>query len=158
MDESQSAFLERMFMENYSDLETFAYRFFKNQELAQDAVQETFLIAQIKIDQLMACPVPRGWLFNTLKNVNGNVYKQRQRLEDMVQEEDYDAAEPMELSVLTEYQGAIPTEDLQLLIWIYCDEDTYTDVAERLSISLAACKKRVQRAKSKLKEALVEKI
>lgn len=158
MDESKNDFLERMFLENYSDLEAFAYRFFKNRELAQDAVQETFLIAQIKIDQLMASPIPRGWLFNTLKHVNGNTYKRQKQLDAMVQEEDYDAAEPMELSVLTEYQGAIPDEDLRLLIWIYCDEDTYADVAERLGISLAACKKRVQRAKAKLKDALVEKI
>lgn len=64
----------------------------------------------------------------------------------------------MELSVLTEYQGAIPAEDLQLLIWIYCDEDTYADAAQRLGSSLAACKKRIQRAKLKFKEALNEKV
>lgn len=158
MDESKSAFLERIFMENYSDMESFARRFFQNEDIAQDAVQETFLVAQIKIEQLIVSPEPRGWLFNALKNVCGNIYKQQKHLAAIVPEEDYNAAEPMELSVLTEYQGAIPAEDLQLLIWIYCDEDTYADAAQRLGISLAACKKRIQRAKLKFKEALNEKV
>lgn len=158
MDESKSAFLERMFMENYSDMESFARRFFQNEDIAQDAVQETFLVAQIKIEQLIVSPEPRGWLFNALKNVCGNIYKQQKHLAAIVPEEDYDAAEPMELSVLTEYQGAIPAEDLQLLIWIYCDEDTYADAAQRLGSSLAACKKRIQRAKLKFKETLNEKV
>ena len=154
MDNSKKAFLEKLFLENYSYMEYYAARFFRNKDLAQDVVQETFLIAQIKIDQLMESSSPKGWLFNTLKNVIGNTYKQQKRLADMVSIEECDLATNMEVSIKTTYQSMISNEDLQILIWVYCEGWPYADVAKRLGIGLDACKKRIQRARLKFKNAL----
>lgn len=79
-------------------MEYYAARFFKNQDLAQDVVQETFLIAQAKIEQVMESPSPKGWLFNTLKNVIGNTYKQQKRLANMIPIEDCELPTDMEIS------------------------------------------------------------
>lgn len=135
-------------------MEYYATRFFKNRDLAQDVVQETFLIAQTKIDQLMESASPKGWLFNTLKNVIGNTYKQQKRLADMVSIQDYDIPIDMEISVKSTYESMISNDDLQLLIWIYCDGWPYADVAKHLGIGLDACKKRIQRARIRFKNAL----
>ena len=55
-----------------------------------------------------------------------------------------------------EYEGIISKNDLDLLIWIYCDEMSYQEVADKLSISLSACKKQIQRAKQKFQQAIEE--
>lgn len=153
MDKAKKEFLEKLFLENYSFMEYYATRFFRNQDLAQDVVQDTFLIAQAKIDRLMESESPKGWLFNTLKNVIGNTYKQQKRLADMVSIDDCDIPTTTELSVEATYHSMIPEEDLQLLIWVYCEERPYSEVAQRLGISLAACKKRIQRARLKFRAA-----
>ena len=154
MDNSKKEFLERLFLENYSHMEYYAMRFFKNKDLAQDVVQETFLIAQLKIDQLMDSSAPRGWLFNTLKNVIGNTYKQQKRLADMVSIQDCEIPTNMEVSVETTYESMVSNEELQVLIWVYCEGWSYAEVAKRLGIGLDACKKRIQRARLRFKAAL----
>lgn len=156
MENAKKAFLEDLFLKNYAAMESYAARFFQNRDIAQDVVQETFLIAQIKLDTLMASPAPRGWLFNTLKNVIGNTYRQQKRLRQLVPLGDRDRSGPLELPLETKYGALISEEDLRLLIRIYCDGWHYAEAAEQLGISLAACKKRVQRAKGKLKKALEE--
>ena len=52
------------------------------------------------------------------------------------------------------YAGLIDEEALSLLIWVYCEGTSYQDAADRLGISLDACKKRIQRAKLALKHAI----
>ena len=146
--------LESLYLQHYSAMESYAYRFFKNRDLAQDAVQETFLIAQTKLDVLLASPAPRGWLFNTLKNVIGNIYKQQKKLKDTVVLREDDQAEDLSPSVLAEYAHTVPEEELRLLIWVYCDGWPYQSIADHLGISLAACKKRIQRARNHMKQAL----
>ncbi|MFR7744104.1 MAG: RNA polymerase sigma factor [Acutalibacteraceae bacterium] len=49
-------------------------------------------------------------------------------------------------------QGLIDDEALSLLIWIYCEDTSYQEAANRLGISLDSCKKRIQRAKQALKK------
>lgn len=157
MENEKRDFLNNLFIENYKIMESHAARFFSSHDLARDVVQDTFLIAQIKIDALMASPSPVGWLFNTLKNVIGNTYRQQQRLAAMIPLEECNLTEEIEPSVSATFQNTIPEEDLQLLTWVYCEGWPYSDVADRLGVSLAACKKRIQRAKAKLKTALEEK-
>ncbi|MDO4566692.1 MAG: sigma-70 family RNA polymerase sigma factor [Oscillospiraceae bacterium] len=148
-------FLERLFLDNYAGMESYARRFFRNPDIAQDVVQETFLVAQMKLDDVMQSPSPVGWLYNTLKNIIGDTYRKRRRLLDMcVSLNDTDAPVRDTVSVRTSYHGIIGKEELELLIWIYCEGLTYDDAAHRLGISLSACKKRVQRAKERMKQAI----
>lgn len=156
MEHNPQEFLETLILRQYTAMERYAARFFSSRDLARDAVQETFLVAQKKIDALMVSPNPEGWLFNTLKNIMGSMYKQQQRLSAMVPLEDGAGAAEMDLDPAVTYGSAIPREDLELLIWVYCRDMPYADAADRLGISLAACKKRIQRAKHRLRDALTE--
>lgn len=147
-------YLESLFREHYGAMEAYAYRFFHNRDIAQDVVQETFLIAQAKLDTLLISPEPRGWLFNTLKNVMGNVYKQQKRMQETVPLQEGDLTEELIPSLTTSYDNLISPEELQLLIWVYCEGWPYQDIADKLGIGLSACKKRIQRARGRLKDAL----
>ena len=69
--------LRQLYIRHYNDLIRFARSFVKN-DLAEDLVQETFLIAQKRLDRVLSSKNPTGWLINTLKNVIGNTYQRRQ--------------------------------------------------------------------------------
>ncbi len=72
----------------------------------------------------------------------------------LISESIIDEAGEYEHPVNEMYAGLIDEETLSLLIWIYCEGTSYQEAAERLGISLNACKKRIQRAKIALKRAI----
>lgn len=147
--------LRLLYLENYERLVCYARSVIADADAAEDLVQETFLIAQSKLTQLLSSPNPQGWLMNTLRNVVGNYYQRERFLTRYVLAEPR-AEEVAEasFSVETLYAGLISEEELRLLVWIYCEKRSCQEAAERLNISLAACKKRIQRAKRALRDAL----
>lgn len=146
--------LRQLYIENYAHLIRTA-RSFVNADLAEDLVQETFLIAQKRLDRVVNSPNPTAWLVKTLKNVIGNTYQKRRFIyTELIPESIVDKSGEHVLSVNDMYAGLIDDEALSLLIWIYCEDASYQDDADRLRISLQACKKRIQRAKLALKRAI----
>lgn len=137
-------FFAQMYMDNYGAMLKYAAAALKNEEQAQDVVQQAFLIAYERLDNLVDSPQPRGWLFSALKNVIGNYFKKKERLEKLVEETEGHATD--EEDVFLKYRGAISDNDLKLLIDIYCDGVSYAEAARERNISLSALKKRVQRA------------
>ena len=146
--------LRQLYIRHYNDLIRFARSFVKN-DLAEDLVQETFLIAQKRLDRVLSSENPTGWLINTQKNVIGNTYQRRQFIyTKLIPETAIDESGEYVYSVNDMYTGLIDEEALSLLIWVYCEDTSYQDAASRLGISLSACKKRIQRAKLALKKAI----
>ena len=146
--------LRQLYIRHYNDLIRFARSFVKN-DLAEDLVQETFLIAQKRLDRVLSSENPTGWLINTLKNVIGNTYQRRQFIyTKLIPETVIDESGEYVYSVNDMYAGLIDEEALSLLIWVYCEDISYQEAASRLGISLSACKKRIQRAKLALKKAI----
>ena len=126
-----------------------------NKDAAEDLVQETFLIAQCKLDAVLSSPNPHGWLMNTLKNVIGNYYKQQRFIAQHLIADSYpDSASEYTFSVNELYAGLVSPEELELLAWVYCENVSRQEAAERLGISPAACRKRLQRAKAALRDAI----
>lgn len=151
---SDDAFLRELFLQNHSDMLRFAAAALSSEDLAQDVVQDTFLVAQLRIDRLRTSKAPRAWLFATLKNIIGRVYKHQKVLYRLLDPgPDRDAAQEPTVPVALEYRGLIDQGELDLLIWVYCEGCSYQQAADRLQISLSACKKRIQRARAHLAEA-----
>lgn len=146
--------LRQLYIENYAHLIRTA-RSFVNADLAEDLVQETFLIAQKRLDRVVNSPNPTAWLVKALRNVIGNTYQKRRFIyTELIPELIVDESGEHVLSVNDMYAGLIDDEALSLLIWIYCEDASYQDAADRLGISLQTCKKRIQRAKLALKRAI----
>ena len=151
--------LHQLYLENYSSLICFARSVMNNQDAAEDLVQETFLVAQCKLDAVRSSPNPHGWLMNTLKNIIGNFYKQQRFVAQALNADNHpDPASEHMLSINELYAGLISSEDLKLLVWIYCENVSRQEAADRLGISHAACRKRLQRAKQSFREALQKNI
>ena len=127
-------------------------------DLAEDMVQETFAVAVQKAENLYHAVSQRGWLILTLRNTVSNyqrnlMYAQRllKKLELQLQDV---KPEPLSPSIL--YEGLIDQKDLDLLIRYWSYGESVRSIAKSLSISEDACRKRLYRAKERLKDALAK--
>ena len=165
MEKAEQEFLEQLFCDMRRKLLQYAKLQLNGIPLAEDAVQEVFAIASMRIDALMQSENPKGWLVNTLKNVlhaaKRSAAKQSQIFAAAVNDEAIQEAADYDLSKTADrkwvdlfYSGLIPDDDFQLIKMIDLDGYTIHETPKFLSISDEACKKRIQRARSKFKKAL----
>lgn len=156
MDKEQSRFIEQLYMEMYDMLITYARCALQEDALAEEAVQETFRIACQKPDSLQESPNPNGWLVNTLKNTIRNIKHNRanaqriltQYLELQIDESAYSEDK---LKLATLYSDIANTEEFKLLKEFALDGRSHLEIAKSRGITVVACKKRLQRAKEKLR-------
>lgn len=157
----QDARISQLYEETEKRLYIYALSALSEHTLAEEALQDTFRIACGKPDELLTSQNPHGWLMETLKYVIRNTRRSRARLNSLLLSAlplETVAAEPskqdMEFDVMcSDYVGG---EDYRLLQMITLDKYTMLEASQELGISVEACKKRVQRAKKKLKDFLEE--
>ena len=161
MNKRQEKAIENLYMEMYSQLFIYASNALTNRAVAEEAVQDTFRIACSKADDLLGSENPKGWLVNTLKYVIQNIRRSQSRLEAMlasafpVEGPPY-SSEETDPEFRSIYSGLIDEDEYRLLEMIVLKGYTMLDAAQEFGISLEACKKRVQRAKKKLRDVLEE--
>ena len=147
--------------EMHNSLYIYAKAALGNNALAEEAVQETFRIACGSPNKLLTSSNPNGWLMETLKYVIRNIRRNRARLSNLMTAAiplEAVASEPsrqnMEFNAMCEeYVGE---EDYRLLRMVTLDKYTMLEASQELGITVEACKKRVQRARKKLKNFLEE--
>ena len=146
--------MEQLYREMFPKLYLYAVRILSQPLLAEEAVQNTFCIACERREKLFGSSNPQGWLMNTLKNVIRNMQRERARMEVslLAVTEASGAATTDELDVDLLYADLSATEDFQLLKWVALDNCSLREVADRLGISFDASKKRVQRARKRLRK------
>ena len=153
-DERRERF-EALYREHFRAMYLAARRALPNGELAEDAVQSAFLAAWRRLDVLLGSPSPRGWLFKALRNTVGDTLRALERLRALTAGGvEADAAVYDERGVLLEYESAQNRAELELLVRVFCERESCADVAASLGISVAAVKKRIQRAKERLRVQL----
>ena len=146
---------EALYRENFRAMYLAARRALPNGELAEDAVQSAFLAAWRRLDVLLGSPSPRGWLFKALRNTVGDTLRALERLRALTAGgAEADAAVYDERGVLLEYESAQNRAELELLVRVFCERESCADVAASLGISIAAVKKRIQRAMERLRAQL----
>lgn len=161
MDARQHREIERLYFELFQSMKRYANSALESEALAEEAVQETFRIACTKPEQLCGSSNPRGWLFNTLKNVILNTRKSRNRANNLIAEYmahqaasrnwSEDAVDPDLL-----YEDMSDSEEYQLVRAVALEGRPLLELARERGISVDACKKRFQRAKKLLKQKINE--
>lgn len=153
--------ISELYLQMYDFLLDYAEGYLKNHALAEEAVQDTFRIACEKADSLQASPSPRGWIMNTMKYVLSNIRKNQETARKILQTyllpeaENYAVTEDR-LCIQLLYEGTEEWEALQLIKEYVLDELSYFEMAKRRGISVATCRKRVQRAKETLRKNIFE--
>lgn len=158
MDQAESKLIKEQFEKNYAMLYRFAYFAFQDEHLAEEAVQETFFIACKKPTALANSENAKNWLFFTLKNVIANMRKDRTYAWDLLTSylSTYDPeAEIPDLTAINWEVESYPlsrSKEFQLLKAFAVDKKPISQLAQELGISVAACKKRIERAKTYLQK------
>lgn len=155
--------IEMLYLEMYDMLLTYAQCSFKEESLAEEAVQETFRIACQKPDQLCESKNPKGWLVNTLKFTIRNMKRNREHTLQLLsayllEQEECVAFSEDRLSLQLMYGNVADSEEFQLIKEMVIDKKSHLEMAKARGISVSACKKRVQRAKETLQKKLKQDV
>ncbi len=147
--------IEQLYRELYQPMLLYAGQLLQNYAQAEEAVQDTFRIACACYSEMRHSQNPKGWLFNTLKNVIRNQRRARKRLCQMLellssQDVPQQETDEMDLGVL--YGNLTEKKSYHLLRRLAVDGYTIKELAEEQNISIETCKKRVQRARQELKK------
>lgn len=157
--------LEQLFSSEYEGLVDYARVILYNRELAEDVVQDTFIIGTQKITDLRDSVSPVGWLYYVLQNVVKNKNRQCQKIRALVEkipllsgDEAFGVEPSFESQVIfadgSEYRDFLKEEDWSIIKDFYCDGYRYSDLSKKYNKSVSACKMRVLRAKNTLAEKI----
>lgn len=159
MDAHFESEIESLYLRMYDMLFVYAKANLANSILAEEAVQETFVIACRKPEALCFSERPEGWLVNTLKYVISNMRRQQAAAMDCMLSylSLYLTAQQIEentISLNTLYDDVCKTEEFKLIKELAVDKRSIAEMAFDRGISVPACKKRVQRAKEFLRKKI----
>lgn len=146
MKTEQQNFIAELHRNHSAPMIQLAYRLIGDRFIAEDLVQEAFLTACFKSDELATHVNPVGWLYKTLSFL---ILRERNRayhrLESPMVNDDFPGAEdslPLELVIPTE----LSENEKELIINRYEKRFTYEELAEKKGITQEACRKQLSRA------------
>ena len=156
-------FLRRLFEREYRGLLQYAKYALKGESNSEDLVQDAFLIALLKIDDVRKSQNQVLWLYKTMKNLMNNRRRETARLKQAIEKcgnalslqqegEGFDS----EMLFLDNCQRYIKRSDWLLICDYYLSGYTCSELSVRMGISESACRMRVLRAKRILAEKLEE--
>lgn len=158
MTSDQRKRIEEFYLEMYDRLFIYARSALDNESLAEEAIQETFRIVCMKPEDLLSCPNPKGWIVNTLKYTIQNMKRSRDKANVLLTQ--YLAANSSvsfsedRISLEVTYENVARSEEFSLIKEMAVDGRSHLEMARSRGISVAACKKRVQRAKEFLRRKI----
>lgn len=145
----------------YQDVYRYGFWLCKNQALAQDLVQETFLRAWRSLDSLQSDKAAKAWLFTILRRENARLYERyRPELVDVddVSIAEADTREPEQRMDKTLLYAAIdklePDYRDPLLLQVI-GGFSGKEIAEMLDLNSNTVMTRLFRARSKLRDAFL---
>lgn len=149
---------ESLVSELYQDVYRYAYWLCKNQPLAQDLVQETFLRAWRSLDSLQNDKAAKAWLFTILRRENARLYERYRP--DLVDIEDQaiaesDSEEPdskMDRELLHNAINRLESDYREPLLLQVVGGFSGKEIADILDLNNNTVMTRLFRARSKLKQ------
>ena len=149
----QNEWFNQLYREHSARLFKQAFYVLHDSPLAEDLVEETFLVLLYKQRDLVNHPNLAGWLSLTLKNLIFDELKSaRHRLEMPLISDDTASSVDTYHQPLDELlpKGLFPKEQ-EILILLFEEQLSYEEIAQRLGISVLNCRTRAFRAKAHYK-------
>lgn len=163
MDNKQKKFISGLYDEFFDNLRLYAEASLHNTSLAEEAVQETFCIACIKIDDLLASSNPRGWLILVLRNVILHIQRNKKEflrsMSAISFREDaggYEQAAFYDSQPEFWYKNLTQDKDYELLRKFVIEGYSLKELADEYGLAMSACKQRIRRVKLRFR-AIFEK-
>jgi RNA polymerase sigma-70 factor, ECF subfamily len=155
--------IEALVEAHYAALYRYAYRLSGSAPEAEDLTQETFCLAQNKLDQLREEAKAKSWLFTILRNAYLHRLRQAKQEKqvplDGVAEIPERATEPaaaIDSVQLQKVLGELPEAFRTPLVLYYFADFSYKDIAEQMNVPLGTVMSRLARAKMFLRQRLTD--
>ncbi len=155
----QSIFFEKLYREQFNPLVVYAYRFLGDWGEAEVAVQKSFLIGLVKIDEFCNSKNPVGWIRKTIRNTTSNMNQAKNvrsahtvPLDETKQQGiTYDRYEGVN-TVAARCAEILTPEEYALLKATIMSDEPISKVYQKFGLSYEACRKRVSRILQKLRK------
>lgn len=151
--------IERLYLDLYPLLFEYARSSLSSDSLAEEAVQDTFRIVCQKPEAMINSPNPEGWIMNTLKNVLKNTIRNQNISRRILL--DYFASNINDITVTNDrvgleilYEDVADLEEFKMVKAMALEGKSYLEMSQDLGISMAACRKRMQRARETLRKKI----
>lgn len=151
--------IERLYLQLYPLLFEYARSSLSSDSLAEEAVQDTFRIVCQKPEAMINSPNPEGWIMNTLKNVLKNTIRNQNISRRILL--DYFASNINDITVTNDrvgleilYEDVADLEEFKMVKAMALEGKSYLEMSRELGISMAACRKRMQRAREILRKKI----
>lgn len=161
MDKQQTEIISGLYDEFFDNLRLYAGASLHDTGLAEEAVQETFRVACIKAEDLLASSNPRGWLILVLRNVILHIQRNRKRIvENLVELAFIEEKGSYEYNDIYGsdpefwYGDLAKDKDYELLRKLSIEGYSIKELADEYGITISACKQRIFRAKRRFRTIL----
>ncbi len=153
--------LEQAWSESSDRLRHFIRARVKDEQTADDILQDVFLRALTQIQTLRDQTKITGWLYQIARRATIDYYRRFQSTvewdETIVAPDDADETLERELAeCLPQWIEHLPVSYRDALVMSELEGVPQKQVAKKLGLSLSGAKSRVQRAREKIKQALLE--
>ena len=153
--------LNALIEEHSEFLYRFAYRLSGSAADAEDLVQQAFLTAHAKLDQLREAEKARAWLVAVVRNAYRKSCRRDRPIPFSTMLSDPEPVTESELEQLLSADSVqdalneLPEEFRSVLILYYFDDHSYKDIAELLDIPIGTVMSRLSRGKAQLRQRLL---
>ncbi len=161
MDEAVERFIAVSYHKYYRKLYVLAYSILGKQAEAEAAVQEAFVVACQKPEELMRSEDPVRWMKSAVRHRALHILEDQKRTASLFMSLEAlpPGNEPSHLdsgdSELVGFcQSVVSKDEFAFFLRIAKGSATFLEEAQRQGIKLAACYKRFERIRSKLQQAL----
>ncbi len=152
---------ERVWRDFKSKLHHFILARVRDDHLAEDLLQETFLRIHNGIDSVKEMERLQYWAFRIARNTIADHYRKRQSpvvdydLASLPENREEDNFNHLVAGWLERMIGQMPEKYGKALLLAEIEGATQQEVANQLSLTLSGAKSRIQRGRRKLKELLL---
>lgn len=151
MNAEQNKLLDELYRKMYRFLLCYARSALNNESIAEEAVQETFVIACRRIERVCESKNPQGWLVETLKLVIKNLNRRQQTAQKVISDlaeyrPDLVVSPEGHMDIKQVYGDVADTKEFQLVYAIAVEGQSYIEIAEAAGITVSTCRKRFERA------------
>ena len=145
--------------ETRHELKRFVYRKVKDRDLAEDIVQDVFVKALTRLHQLQDEDKVKGWMYRIAQNEIIDHFRRQTKTIEVSEVEFESEPAPLKDCVshcLGEMVLTLPEKYRDAML-AEVEGLPQKDLAQKLNISYSGAKSRIQRARTMLKEMMVEK-
>ena len=154
----------QLFADHYAGLYRFALRRTDSRQDAEDLVAEVFMVAWRRLAELPVGEETRLWLFGTARLILRNQWRGRRRRQHLVERLRRTAtaegsadrmAQPAEATTdVGAAMARLPDRDREVLLLAAWEGLASQEIAVVLDVTAETARKRLQRARTRLREAL----